>query len=130
VETFQNYAIAVEKTRQDLLALLQSIKQAGKKVYGYGASGRAVCIMSYCKLNIDLLDGIIDDSPRKIGAITPYNHILIEDSNSVLYGTSPPAYVLLFAWAYIKEISTKHKRFIDNGGKWIVPLERVVVVTE
>ena len=38
-----------------------------------------------------------------------------------------PDYILIFAWGYFPEISDKHRRYFDKGGKAILPLPDVRV---
>lgn len=122
--TFINFASQVSKQRDQLLNLLHSIKQSGKSIVGYGASGRANTMIQYCGIDDTILDYMIDDAPAKTGFYTPGSHLKIF-SSSVLYQSNPPDYVLVFAWSFFKEILDKNQRYIVNGGKMIVPLPEV-----
>lgn len=128
VKRYERYSKRVAKTKNDLLFLLDSIKAKKKSIVGYGASGRGTTIMNYCGLDETYLDYVIDDAPAKQGAFTPGTHLEIKNSE-VLYGKNKPDYVVLFAWSFIDEIMKKNKVYIENGGKFIVPLPEVKIIT-
>ena len=71
---------------------------------------------------------MIDDSSAKVGCYTPGSHLEIVAS-SVLYSDNPPDYVLMFAWSFFEEISKRNKKFIESGGKMILPLPEVKIVS-
>jgi len=128
-ETYQSYMDKVEKTKTDLLAILDKAKEEGKTVIGYGASGRGTAIMSYCGINTNYLDYVVDDAPAKHGFFTPGTHVKIEAWDRVEEGDAPD-YALLFAWSFSKEVMAKRAEYIENGGKFIVPLPEVKIVPE
>lgn len=120
-ETFANFGIKVEQTKNQLLELVRDLKAKGNKVAGYGASGRANTIIQYCDLGEDLLDYIVDDAPAKQGYITPGSHLPIVD-RSVLLSADRPDYIVLFAWSFLDEVVEKNKDYFSTGGRIIVPL--------
>jgi methylation protein EvaC len=124
---FVDYNKKIEKTKQDLLLLLHSLKKNNKTIAGYGASGRGTILSNYCGLTNDLLDYIIDDAPAKQGAYTPGNHLKIVPSD-ILSTKNKPDYVVLFAWSFWEEIKRKNEKYIKSGGKFIVPLPQVKVI--
>lgn len=127
VETYLDYAHKVEKTEITLMNLLKQLKEKNNTVWGYGASGRANTIIQYCKIDTNMMDYIIDDAPAKHGFYTPGSHFPII-SRDVLEKQSPD-YVLVFAWSFFKEILGKTMNYIKNGGKFIIPLPEVKVVS-
>ncbi len=124
---FLNFSKKIQKSREDLLALMKKIKKNNEIVYGYGASGRANTILQYCNLSRDEVPYIIDDSIAKHGFYTPGSHIKICSAN-ILKSDEKPDYILLFAWSFLKEIVFKNKKFLELGGKIILPLPKVKVV--
>jgi len=126
-ETYRDFARCAERTRADLVALLERIKADGCSIVGYGASGRATTLSAYCGLGRNYLDAVVDDAPAKQGALTPGNHLPIVDS-SVLRGPGRPDYALLFAWTFADEIARRNQDFLASGGQFIIPLPEVRVV--
>ena len=117
----------VEQKRSQLMELIRKLKDQGKTIAGYGASGRANTIIQYCGINSAIIDYIVDDSPAKQGFFTPGSHIEIK-SREILASGDRPDYVLVFAWTFSKEILNKNKKFRENGGKFILPLPNVKII--
>ena len=122
--TFVDFADKINSSRNNLNKLLQELKNKGKSIVGYGASGRANTIIQFCNIDKNILDYMIDDAPHKQGFYTPGSHLKIHNS-SKLYSKNPPDYVLLFAWSFEQEIYEKNKKFINDGGKFIIPLPKL-----
>jgi|TARA_B110000037_G_C17099224_1_gene497318 SAM-dependent methyltransferase len=127
-ESFKLFSKKVEDTKKELIELLKKLKKEGKTVAGYGASGRANTIIQNCEITNDLVSYMIDDAPAKVGCYTPGSHLEIL-SSSVLNGDNAPDYVLVFAWSFFDEIVKRNKQFIESGGKMIVPLPEVKVIS-
>jgi len=125
--TFLAYADRVNKEKQDLMQLLFSLKKEGKTIFGYGASGRANTLIQYCDINKELLDCVIDDAPAKQGFYTPGSHFPIK-ARSYLEDHSCD-YILVFAWSFLNEIIAKNKEYLRGGGKIIVPLPKVKIIS-
>ena len=126
--TYQQFAKRVEGTKLQLMDLLEGLKKAGKTVIGYGASGRATTIMNYCGIDSRYLDYIVDDAPAKHGLYTPGTHIPIRPWPAT--ESSPrPDYVLVFAWSFIEEVKRRRMDYLQQGGKFIVPLPEVTTIS-
>jgi SAM-dependent methyltransferase len=127
-ETFLSFSASVERHRTDLLTLLSGLRSAGHRVAGYGASGRANTIIQYCGLGRQQLEFMVDDAPAKVGMYTPKSHLEIKPRSSLLEDDSPD-YVLVFAWSFLKEIRERNCDYLKRGGKMIVPLPEVRVLS-
>jgi SAM-dependent methyltransferase len=128
VETFLSYADKVRGTKEELLKVLDGIKKEGKIVIGYGASGRGTTIMNYCGIDRSYLDYVVDDAPAKHGFFTPGTHVPIYPWEHTKE-TQFPEYALLFAWSFINEVKKRREDYLKGGGKFIVPLPKVSVVS-
>lgn len=129
VAIYTSFMKSVNESKYDLLKLLKKIKDQHKKIAGYGASGRGTIMTNYYQLTDELIDYVVDDAPAKEGLYTPGNHLRIFSSN-ILYGKDKPNYVLIFAWAFIDEIKKRHKEFLKNNGKFIIPLPNVKIISK
>ena len=125
-ETFQAFSDAVAAHRDELIGLLTSLRAQGKRISGYGASGRANTMIQYCGINHDHLDYMIDDAPAKTSFYTPRSHFEIFPS-SVLERDDPPDYLLIFAWSFFDEIRKKNASYLAGGGRMILPLPKVSI---
>ena len=126
VSTFEGFKANVEKSRTDLVRLLEDLKAQGKKVAGYGATSKSTTILNYCGIGPDLVEYISDTTPLKQGKVTPGMHIPVVPYD--VFKNSPPDYAVLFAWNHAEEIMAKEKQFMAAGGKWIVHVPEVTVL--
>ena len=119
-DTYREFGDRVHETKVELLAMLDGIKESGKRIIGYGASGRATVIMNYCGIGSQYLDFVVDDAPAKEGFYTPGTHLLIQPWSAA--EEDPPEYALLFAWSFIDEVKKRRVSYLREGGHFIVPL--------
>lgn len=117
---FEKYMTELLHWKVDFVTLINNLILDGKKVYGYGASGRANTILNFCELKLEC---IIDDAESKIGCYTPVLNIPIINS-SILYSKTPPDYVIILAWPYASAIMNRHKTVRTN---FVIPLPEIIV---
>lgn len=129
IETYMRYSARVAETRNNLLSILDRLKNEGKTIIGYGASGRGTIIMNYCGIDSRYLDYIVDDAPVKQGFYTPGMHVPIKAWDHVKE-TKLPDYAILFAWAFTDEVIKKRQDYLQQGGKFIVPLPEVRIISK
>lgn len=127
-ETYLGFAAGVADRKEKLMNLLGRLKAEGKTIAGYGASGRANTMIQYCGIDHGYLDYMIDDAPAKAGFYTPGSHFIIHP-NSILERATPPDYLLIFAWSFYAEVAKKCTKYLDNGGRMIVPLPEVKIMS-
>ena len=126
-ETFRQFSDRVAEHKEELLLLLNRLRGEGCTIAGYGASGRANTIIQYCGLDHRHLDFMIDDAPAKQGVFTPGSHFRIHPS-TILEGSSPPDFLLVFAWSFLDEIRQRNRKYLDSGGQMIIPLPKIRMV--
>jgi len=123
LQRYLNFSIEVRNHRDKLKKTLTDLKKKNKKIVGYGAPGRGNILLNYCSLGPDILDYIIDESPIRKGMFIPGMHIPIISPEK--FRKNNPDYALILAWSYKQEIFKKEKKFIENGGKFIIPLPKI-----
>jgi len=84
--------------------------------------------MFHFGLGPDTLEYIIDDSPWKQGRLSPGHHLPVVPSSHLYAAATRPDYVLILAWNFAEPIMKKHQPFHDAGGRFIVPLPKLVMV--
>lgn len=118
--TYTAFAARIEENKKKLLSLLLDIKSQNKRIVGYGAPAKATTLSYAFGIDGTFLDAIIDDSPMKQGLFMPGTHIPIK-SSSALYDDHPD-YCLILAWNFADTIMKNHGKFVENGGKFIIPV--------
>lgn len=124
--TFFEFSKSVIKKRDEITETIKKLKLEGKKIVGYGASGRSVIHMNFSGLGKDRIDYVVDDSPERIGRLVPGVHVPIVSPE--IFRNNKIDYAMLFAYNYEKEILEKEKDFIKNGGKFIIPIPHIRIV--
>lgn len=120
IETFQIFAKKILKNKGALLNLLVRLKVKGKRIAGYGAPAKGNTLLSYFGIGKDMLDFIVDDSHWKQGLYTPGTHIPVVSSDAIYQ--KKPDYLLILAWNFAKPIMQMHKKYLDGGGRCIIPV--------
>ena len=123
-ETFNQFRQNVEKSRDDLVALLKKLKTEGKRVVGYGATSKSTTVLNYCNIDSELIEFISDTTPLKQGKVSPGKHIPIRPYED--FKNDYPDYALLFAWNHRNEIMEKEGEFTSSK-KWITYVPEVQV---
>jgi methylation protein EvaC len=125
-ETYVKFKQNVEKSKHDLMQLLTSLKKQGKRVVGYGATSKSTTVTNYCGITPDLVEFIADTTPIKQGKLSPGAHIPVKPYEE--FANNYPEYALLFAWNHAEEIMAKEKKFVEQGGKFIVYVPEVKII--
>lgn len=123
--TFTSFAQRVERNRDDLLSLLNELKQSGKRVYGLCAPVKGSTLLNYAGIGPELVKLVTEVNPHKIGKLTPGTHIPIVDEGSL---TEQPDYYLVLSWNFLDFFVGKYRSFLESGGKFIVPNPAVRVI--
>lgn len=124
--TYDQFRRRVERSRDELVSLLQDLNRRGKRVVGYAATAKSATSINYCGITPDLVEFISDITPIKQGKFTPGAHIPVRPHQD--FASNYPDYALLFAWNHAEEIMAKEKEFRQSGGKWIVYVPKVRVL--
>jgi SAM-dependent methyltransferase len=125
-ETFKEFGMKVQQSRQELLEILNKLKKEGKRVAGYGATSKSTTILNYCGIGPNLIEYISDTTHIKQGKMTPGMHIPVVPYE--IFKSNPPDYAILFAWNHAEEIMAKEQKFMEAGGKWIVHVPHVKIL--
>ena len=125
--TYARFGRKVARHAQDLRAMLARLRSRGKSLAGYGAPGRGNTLLNYARIGPDLLEYIVDASPSRFGRFTPGTHIPIVPPER--FEEAPPDCALMLAWSYYREIVAKERAFLRGGGRFLVPLPRLRIVS-
>lgn len=125
-ETYDVLKKKIEKSRDDLMQLLKSLRKENKRVAGYAATSKSTTVINYCGITPDLVQYISDTTPIKQGKYSPGMHIPIRPYAD--FKNDYPEYALLFGWNHAEEIMEKEQDFIGSGGRWIMYIPQVKVL--
>ncbi|MBZ0189028.1 MAG: methyltransferase domain-containing protein, partial [Candidatus Obscuribacterales bacterium] len=125
VETYKEFGQYLDGIRSELHALLTDLKGRGSTIAGFGASITVTTLIYHFELG-SFIDYLVDDNPAKEGLFSPGHHIPVLHSKA-LYEKKPD-YTIVLAYSYWDSIRKKHEAYVTGGGRFIVPLPKVVLV--
>ena len=117
---YQRFANQVYKNRQNLLSLLNSLRDEGKMLAGYGAPAKGNTLLNFCDIDTSLLPYTVDKNPMKVGLFTPGMHIPVLPVSTLV--ELQPDFVLILAWNFAEEIMFQQQEYLQKGGKFIIPV--------
>jgi len=126
MKTYINFAKRINKSKIKFIKIIKDLKNRNKKIIGYGATAKSCTILNFCKINHKYIDYFIDTTPEKQKKYTPGTHIPIVKKAKNINPSQTIFY--LGAWNFLKEIIKKEKKFINNGGKFLIhtPYPRII----
>ena len=99
---FKKFNIKIYKSSKIFKDKLTKLKKKGSKIIGYGSPARVSTITNVAKINSNLIEYIIDDSPLKQNRFSPGMHIkILPRKNNI---TNQIDTVIVFAYEYFNDI--------------------------
>ena len=126
IDTFKSFRNRINAHKNNLLDLLQGLKQDGKTIIGYGASTKGNVLLQYCGITENEIPFIAEVNEEKFGKYTPGTNIPIISEDEAR--SMKPDYFLVFPWHFRDGILRKEKQFAKDGGKFIFPLPEIEIV--
>ncbi|MDE2331608.1 MAG: methyltransferase domain-containing protein, partial [Bradyrhizobium sp.] len=111
----------------ELNAIADRCHAEGRQVAGYGISVGTTTLLPQFKLT-GKIDFLVDDDPTKGNVLRGPGYDIPILPPQALYDRKP-AVTIIFAWRYVDAIRAKHPNYFAEGGKFIVPLPDIGVVT-
>jgi len=124
-ELYRDLGESLQALRLELTKLLKRLKSKGKSIVAFGASHSTTTLIYHFELG-DFFDYIVDDNEAKHGQYSPGLHIPVFSTDKMY--VDRPDYILILAWQHKDIICERHSKFIENGGKFIVPLPNLYIV--
>jgi len=126
-KSYMRFAEEIDLKKKDVLDLLKDIRALDQRIVGYGASHSTTTLLHHFEMG-DYLDYLVDDNPIKHGLYSPGYHLPVYPSKK-LYDDKPK-YVLVLGWQHQDSIINRNMSFLNEGGKFIVPLPKLKIVND
>jgi len=129
LHTPKPYRLFEEKVfhhRKNLMELIHSLANDGKKIIAYGASTKGNVLLQFCGITPDLIPYVAEVNEDKFGSYTPGTNIpIISESEA---RKMKPDYFLVLPWHFKHSILDRETEFRANGGKFIFPLPEIEII--
>jgi SAM-dependent methyltransferase len=116
IETYLEFSGRVERDKREILSGLIELKQAGKRIAGYGAAAKGNTLLNYCGVRRDFIDYTCDLNPHKQGHFLPGSHIPIRSPEAIR--EDKPDVVLILPWNLKDEIMEQLAFIREWGGQF------------
>ena len=123
VDTFVEFADRVAESGRALLSTLEDLAAKGHRVAAYGATSKSTTVYNYAGVGPDLIEVVYDNTPSKIGKLTPGMHIPVVEESEFLGAYRDVAF--LAAWNHEREIVDRHRAYSEHGGRWLTHVPNV-----
>ena len=125
IDTVKGFATRLKANKDKLAGLIAEWKSQGKTIAGYGAARSGPTFIVQFGLG-DAISYIFDDHPQKVHKLSPGDRIPILPSSD-LYERKPD-YVVILAWVHAKKIVANNRKFLEEGGHFVVLCPDVQIV--
>ena len=126
VARYRDWNREIDNLIEELTSELRSLKEKGAKIAAFAASAKGNTLLNACRLDVNTIDYIVDDTPEKIGRYSPGNGIPIVDRS--MLDRDPPDYLVILAWNFAREIMENTSAYSEQGGRYIIPIPSFDIV--
>lgn len=98
----------------------------GAAVWGYGASTKGNTLLQYFGLHSGLITAIAERQPAKVGLRTVGTDIPIVSEDD--WRSARPEFTLMLPWHFVAEFCERERKYLEDGGHFIVPCPRFQVI--
>jgi hypothetical protein len=124
--TWHKFFNNINTLKDTTVAFIKNERAKGKKVWAYGASTKGNTLLQYFGLDHTLIDGIAERNLHKWGLRTVGTDIPIFSEDDMRKAN--PDYLLILPWHFISEFRQREIRYLEGGGKFIVPCPKFEVI--
>ena len=118
IEKYIEFSKKVLSIKKNIIDCISKLIDQKKIIGAYGAPAKGNTMLNFLALEKDKIKLVADNTPLKIGKLTPGTHIpIVSDDEFEEKGVE---YALLLTWNYL-DFFLQNSNFIKNGGKFIVP---------
>ena len=119
-DTYVTFGKTALETAGKIRNFIRRLKESNARVAAYGAAAKGTTLLHAAELGRAEIDYVVDKNPQKVGRFMPGNGIPIRPTE--VLENDLPDYTLLLAWNYVDEIVVQEAKYIERGGRLILPI--------
>ena len=127
LDLYKTFMHKLEDLRESLQTELAALRDKGAKIAAYGASAKGTTLLNFFGIDANSLHFVADRSEEKIGKYTPGKGLKILSPKEL--SNQNISHALMLAWNFADEIISQQQEFRAKGGKFIIPLPQVAVLS-
>jgi hypothetical protein len=116
VDKYKKFSDDIIAMREKLVQLILRLKEAGNKIYAYGAPAKGTVLLNFCGLTKKEIDLAVEVNHLKFNRYIPRTNIPIVDERTV----DEPDYYLLLSWNFAEEFF-RSEAYQSGKRKFIIP---------
>jgi len=125
-EPYNDFAGRIEANKKKVMDFLWTEKNAGKKIFAYGASTKGAITLQYYGIDSNLIEACADRNEDKWGLKIIGSEIPIISEQEAR--KQNPDYFFVLPWHFIDGFIEREKEFLARGGQFIVPMPELKIL--
>src|SRR3989339_459631 len=126
IDVYREFAVWVNRIKEDVVGFIKEQVARGKKGYVYGASTKGNTLLQYFGLDRTLITAAAERNRDKWGKETVGTRIPIVSEEEAR--AAKPDYFLVLPWHFLEEFRLREKAYLLSGGKFIVPMPHFTLI--
>ena len=125
INIYKDFADRVFAIKNKIILSIKNLNNSKKIIGAFGAPAKGNTMLNFLEINNKEVIAVADNTPLKIGKLTPGTHIpIVSDSD---FKKLKIDYALLLSWNYL-DFFVNNSHFIKTGGKFIVPFPQPYII--
>jgi len=120
LEAYREFERRIRRMKEENLAYLHAAKEAGKRVFGFGAPVKGNTLLNYFGVGPELIECLVEKNALRRGLISPGMHIPVRMEEEI--GDPPDIYYVL-AWNFKEEILRNNRTLRERGVEFYFPVD-------
>lgn len=124
---YEAFSARVRAFRAKARALVGNLKAEGKRIAAYGAAAKGTIMLNFLNLDRRVIEYAVDRNTHKQGKFMPGVRVPIYAPERL--ATDQPDYVVILPWNFRDEIVSQQQDFLKSGGKFVVPIPDLEIIS-
>jgi hypothetical protein len=126
VSYYLSFSSRVGQLRERLNKFLHEERAKGLRLVAYGAAAKGATLLNYVGLGSDVIEYVVDRNSHKVGKYMPGMKLPIRSVDTLM--SDRPDRVLILAWNFGAEIIEQNREYVQQGGRFILPVPEPRIV--